>query len=77
MRDEDIDLEQIGEALPLLEGLRTTRAIRRLKPDPVPLALIKKVCEAGTYAPSGGNRQPWFFIAVSHKTLQKKSPYEP
>jgi len=23
------------------------------------------VCEAGTFAPSGGNRQPWFFIAVT------------
>jgi nitroreductase len=28
-------------------------------------ALIRKVCEAGTFAPSGGNRQPWLFIAVS------------
>jgi nitroreductase len=49
----------------LLEGLRTTRAIRRLRKDPVPSALIRKVCEAGTFAPSGGNRQPWFFIAVT------------
>src|SRR5690554_5335084 len=49
----------------LLEGIRTTRAIRRLKPDPVPRELIRTVCEAGTFAPSGGNRQPWFFIAVT------------
>src|SRR5262249_15233032 len=42
----------------------TTRAIRRLLPDPVPRALIRKVCEAGTFAPSGGNRQPWKFVAV-------------
>src|SRR5438552_18752875 len=55
----------LGEDVPLLEGMRTTRAIRRLKPDPVPPALIRKVCEAGTFAPSGGNRQPWFFIAVT------------
>ena len=54
-----------GEDVPLLEGIRTTRAIRRLKPDPVPRELIRKVCEAGTFAPSGGNRQPWFFIAVT------------
>lgn len=59
-----IDIDSIGESVPLLEGLRTTRAIRRLRPDPVPRALIRKVCEAGTFAPSGGNRQPWFFIAV-------------
>jgi nitroreductase len=59
-----LDLDRLGEDVPLLEGIRTCRAIRRLKPDPVPAALIRKVCEAGTFAPSGGNRQPWFFIAV-------------
>lgn len=61
----DVEIAALGEDLPLLEGIRTTRAIRRLKPDPVPRALIRKVCEAGTFAPSGGNRQPWFFVAVS------------
>jgi len=55
----------LGETLPLFEAIRTTRALRRLKPDPVPMGLIRKVCEAGTFAPSGGNRQPWFFIAVT------------
>jgi nitroreductase len=60
----EIDIDSIGEDIGLLEGLRTTRAIRRLKPDPVPVELVRKVCEAGTFAPSGGNRQPWFFIAV-------------
>ncbi|MEE4360105.1 MAG: nitroreductase family protein, partial [Pseudomonadales bacterium] len=49
-------IEALGEDVPLLEGLRTCRAIRRLRPDPVPDALIRKVCEAGTFAPSGGNR---------------------
>ena len=59
------DIETIGEDVPLLEGIRTTRSIRRIKPDPGPPELIRKVCEAGTFAPSGGNRQPWFFIAVT------------
>jgi nitroreductase len=51
--------------VPLLEGIRTCRHIRRLRPDPVPEALVRKVCEAGTFAPSGGNRQPWIFVAVT------------
>jgi nitroreductase len=63
----DIDIATIGEDVPLLEGLRTTRAIRRLLPDPVPMALIRKVCEAGTFSPSGGNRQPWYFVAVTDR----------
>jgi nitroreductase len=62
---DGLDVAAIGEDVPLLEGLRTTRAIRRLRPDPVPAALIRKVCEAGTFAPSGGNRQPWTFLAVT------------
>ena len=56
---------ELGEDVPLLEGIRTTRAIRRLRPDAVPPELLRKVCEAGTFAPSGGNRQPWFFLAVT------------
>lgn len=59
------EVARAGEDVPLLEGIRTARAIRRLRPDPVPRELIRKVCEAGTFAPSGGNRQPWRFIAVT------------
>jgi len=62
---QEIDVDTLGEEVPLLEGIRTTRAIRRLLPDPVPKALIRKVCEAGSFAPSGGNRQPWRFVAVT------------
>jgi nitroreductase len=61
----EIDVAAVGEDVPLLEGIRTTRAIRRFVSDPVPPALIRKVCEAGTFAPSGGNRQPWIFVAVT------------
>src|SRR5205085_12346458 len=61
----EIDVDKLGEDVRLLEGIRTTRAIRRLRPDPVPPALIRKVCEAGTFAPSGGNRQPWMFVVVT------------
>jgi nitroreductase len=61
----EIDVATIGEEVPLFEAIRTARAIRRLRPDPVPPALIRKVCEAGTFAPSGGNRQPWSFVAVT------------
>jgi nitroreductase len=65
MANAPIDVVALGEDVPLLEGIRTARAIRRLRPDPVPPALIRKVCEAGTFAPSGGNRQPWTFVAVT------------
>lgn len=61
------DIAVRGEDVRLLDGIRTTRALRRLLPDPVPGALVRKVCEAGTFAPSGGNRQPWVFVAVTER----------
>ena len=39
----------------LFEIIGTTRSMRRLKPDPVPDELIKKILEAGTAAANGGN----------------------
>src|SRR5262249_44051303 len=36
----------------------------RLKPDPVPAALIRQILEAGVAAPSGGNMQRWRFLVV-------------
>jgi len=48
----------------LFEAMRTTRAVRRLRPDPVPDDVLRRVIEAATWAPSGGNRQPWRIIAV-------------
>jgi nitroreductase len=48
----------------LFEILRTTRSMRRLKPDPVPNELIGKILEAGVCAPSGGNIQGWRFLVI-------------
>jgi nitroreductase len=48
----------------LFETIRTTRSMRRLKPDPVPNELIRKILEAGVCAPSGGNMQRWRFLVV-------------
>jgi nitroreductase len=53
----------MGE-LGLYEAMRTTRAVRRLRPDPIPDAVLARVLEAATWAPSGGNRQPWRIVVV-------------
>lgn len=47
------------------------RAMRRLKPDPVPDALIDKVLEAGVQAPSGMNTQPWAFVVLREAAGKK------
>jgi nitroreductase len=48
----------------LFETIYSARAIRRLKPDPVPEELITAVLDAAIRAPSGGNAQSWAFIVV-------------
>ncbi len=48
----------------LYEAASTTRAVRRLRPDPIPDDVLRRVLRAATWAPSGGNRQPWHVIAV-------------
>ena len=48
----------------IFEAMNSQRAMRRLKPDPVPDELIRKVLDAAIRAPSGGNRQPWNFIVI-------------
>jgi nitroreductase len=50
--------------LDVLEAIYTARALRRLKPDPVPEALITQVLDAAIRAPSAGNAQNWAFVVV-------------
>lgn len=57
---------------PLFEIIHTTRSMRRLKPDPVPEALLRRVLEAGTAAPSGGNMQRWRFLVVRDPEVKKR-----
>jgi len=48
----------------IYETMRTLRAVRRLKPDPIPADVLHRVLEAATWAPTGGNVQPWRVIVV-------------
>src|SRR5712691_3493459 len=56
----------------LFEIIHTTRSMRRLKPDPVPDALISRILEAGTAAPSGGNMQRWRFLVVRDAKVKER-----
>ena len=56
----------------LFEAIYSARSLRRLKPDPVPEALITKILDAGIRAPSGGNAQNWAFIVVRDAEQRQK-----
>jgi nitroreductase len=51
-------------SLPLLEGLATTRAIRRYTEDPLPDADLATILWHAARAPSGTNRQPFRFVVL-------------
>jgi nitroreductase len=54
------------------EALYTTRAMRRLKPDPIPLDVQARILDAAIRAPSGGNAQNWRFLLVDDPTLKDR-----
>lgn len=56
----------------LYDAMRTLRAVRRLRPDPIPEDVLKRIFEAATWAPNGGNRQPWRMIAVRDTAVKKR-----
>jgi nitroreductase len=56
----------------LYEAMRTLRAVRRLRPDPIADDVLRRVIEAATWAPTGGNRQPWRVIVVKERAIKER-----
>jgi len=59
-------------SMPLEEAMRTQRAVRRLKPDPVDDALVLRLIELATKAPSGSNQQNWEFVVVRDRAVKQR-----
>ena len=58
--------------MPLEDAMRTQRAIRRLKPDPVDDALVLHLIELALKAPTGSNQQNWEFIVVKDPAVKAR-----
>ena len=56
----------------LFETMQTMRAMRRLKPDPVPDELIAKILQAGICAPNGANTQRWRFLVIKDPEIKRR-----
>ena len=56
----------------LYDAMRTLRAVRRLRPDPIPDEVLHRVLEAATWAPTGGNRQAWRIIVVKDAARKQR-----
>lgn len=54
------------------EALYTTRAMRRVRPDPIPLDVQARILDAAIRAPSGGNSQDWRFLLVDDPNVKAR-----
>jgi nitroreductase len=59
-------------SMPIEEAMRTQRAIRRLKPDPVDDALVLHLIELALRAPTGSNAQNWQFVVVRDRAVKAR-----
>ena len=56
----------------IYEALYTTRAMRRIKKDPIPEDVQARILDAAIRAPSGGNAQNWRFLLVDDPEVRGK-----
>jgi len=54
------------------EALYTTRIMRRMKPDPIPMESQCRILDAAIRAPNGGNTQRWHFLVVDDAQTKAK-----
>jgi nitroreductase len=58
-----IDFAELGELI------KTRRSVRLFQDTPVPEDLFLNALELATWAPNGGNYQPWRFLIITRKDL--------
>ena len=56
----------------ILHCMKTRRSIRKFKADPVPAEVIDQIVEAGSYAPTGMNRQSPIILAVTNREIRDR-----
>lgn len=50
-----------------MSAIKGRRAVRRFEEKPISREDLRKILEAGIWAPSGSNIQPWEFILITDK----------
>lgn len=56
----------------VLTAIRERRSCRKFQPDAVSDADIEKILEAGNWAPSPANQQPWEFVVITNAGIKEK-----
>ncbi len=64
--------DQLARARAFCESLARRRTVRDFAPDPLPPGLLEWLVRAAGTAPSGANKQPWRFVAVTDPALKRE-----
>jgi nitroreductase len=56
----------------ILNLLKSRRSVRLYQDKPVPQELLLQILEAGRWAPTGANLQPWHFIVITDSETRKR-----
>jgi nitroreductase len=64
--------EIIEESGSFYNWLDTRRSVREISDKPVPKKVIENLIRSASTAPSGGNKQPWTFCAISNQELKRQ-----
>jgi nitroreductase/NAD-dependent dihydropyrimidine dehydrogenase PreA subunit len=68
------EVEGIEGMTAVEEAIYRRRSNRLFKKEPVPEALLRRVIEAGRFAPSAGNNQPWSFLVTDRAVMDSLIP---
>jgi nitroreductase len=60
------------KANPVIKAIKSRRAVRSYESRPIPTKIVKEIIDAGNWAPSGGNLQPWRFVVVEDEKFRER-----
>jgi iodotyrosine deiodinase len=66
------DDERLRHVQAFEDAMRSRRTVRQFAETPVPRAIIESAIRTAARAPSGANKQPWTFVAVSEPALKRR-----
>jgi nitroreductase len=64
-----VEANEVAQWNEVERAILERRSVRLYKNEQVPEALVRRILEAGRFAPSGGNCQPWKFIVLRDKAV--------
>ncbi|GAB4309598.1 MAG: nitroreductase family protein [Phototrophicales bacterium] len=56
----------------IINAIMSRRSLRRYQNKPVPKDIINRILQAGIWAPSAHNRQPWRFVVIETQAVKEQ-----